>query len=308
MNASSCAWSRGLYMTWRFFRPPLLAYLVVLLMLSWFERWMVYPAPKTIESEWVVDDLPHEDVTFDAGDGVRLHGWYVPHPAPRGVLLFCHGNGENVARVAPALKIIHERVGAAVFAWDYRGYGRSQGRPFETNTIADARLAQLWLAKRAGVRPEDVVVVGRSLGGGVAIGLASRYPVRGLVLDRTFASLTETAAHHYPWLPVRWIMKNRYASIERIRDYHGPLLQTHGTDDEVVPFDMGRRLFEAAPGADKQFIPIEGGTHNSATPEESWNALVEFLDRLPPMEQAAVNGNGKSAPQFSGSAGTSTAP
>jgi uncharacterized protein len=267
--------------SWRIVRPLLVAYLVVVLMLSFFERWLVYPAPRTVESEWVVDGLPHEDVYFKADDGTKLHGWYVPHPEPKAAVLFCHGNGENVARLTPLLQLLHERAEVSIFAWDYRGYGRSTGKPHETNVLADARTAQLWLADRAGVRPEDVVVYGRSLGGAVAVGLASQHRVRGLVLERTFAELVETAQHHFRWLPVRWIMKNRFPSAERIAAYDGPLFQSHGTEDRVVPFAMGQKLFNAATTKNKKFFVVEGGDHNGPQPDDYYEALGEFLDALP---------------------------
>ena len=168
-----------------------------------------------------------------------------------------------------------------VLLYDYRGYGRSEGKPFEENVLGDARTAQLWLAKRAVVRPEDVVVYGRSLGGAVAVGLASQHQVRGMVLERTFAGLVETAAHHFRWLPVRLMMKNRYPSIERITTYRGPLFQSHGTEDEVVPFAMGKKLFDAATTENKKFFVVEGGNHNGPQPDDYYKALGEFLDSLP---------------------------
>ncbi|MBA3480978.1 MAG: alpha/beta fold hydrolase [Pirellulales bacterium] len=258
----------------------------MLLMLSFFERWLVYPAPRHTAQDWVAADLPHEDVYFSADDGTKLHGWYVPHAKPRGVMLFAHGNGEHVARLAPLLKLLHDLADVSVFAWDYRGYGRSEGKPHEDNVLADARTAQLWLAERGGVRPEDVIVYGRSLGGAVAVGLASQYPVRGMVLERTFADLVETAAHHFRWLPVRLMMKNRFPSIERITTYRGPLFQSHGTEDEVVPFAMGKKLFDAATTENKKFFVVEGGNHNGPQPEEYYKALGEFLDSLPEIKAA----------------------
>src|SRR5262249_34187589 len=156
--------------------------------------------------------------------------------------------------------------------------GLSRGKPHEENVLADARTAHLWLAQREDIRPEEVVLYGRSLGGAVAVGLAAEYPVRGMVLERTFTNLVDTAAIHFPWLPVRRIMRNRYPSIDRIAGYHGPLLQSHGTDDEVVPFEMGKQLFEATPSADKQFFVVEGGRHNTPQPDEYYDVLVEFLD------------------------------
>ena len=290
------AWLRavGRY-SWKIVRPLLIAYLVVLLMLSFLERLLVYPAPRHSEADWVVDGLAYEDVYFSAEDGTKLHGWYVPHEQPKAVVLFCHGNGENVARLTPLLRLLHDRAEVSTFAWDYRGYGRSAGKPHETNVLSDARDAQLWLAERAGVRPEDVVVYGRSLGGAVAVGLASQYPVRGMVLERTFAELVETAQHHFRWLPVRLMMKNRYPSAERIAAYQGPLFQSHGTEDRVVPFAMGQKLFDAATTRNKQFFVVEGGDHHGPQPEEYYVALGGFLDSLPEVEGAhepAVHANG----------------
>jgi fermentation-respiration switch protein FrsA (DUF1100 family) len=273
--------SRAGWASLRGVRLFLIAYLSVVLMLSLFERWLVFPAPSRKSADWVAADLPHEDVNFTADDGTKLHGWYVPHESPRAVVLFSHGNGEHVARLAPILKLLHDQAEVSTFAWDYRGYGQSKGKPHEANLIADARTAQLWVAERAGVRPEDVVLYGRSLGGAVAVGLAAEHPVRGLILERTFAELTETAAYHFPWLPVRWLMKNRFPSAERIAAYQGPLLQSHGTADEVVPFAMGQRLFDAATTPNKRLFVVEGGDHNGPQPEEYYEALGEFLDSLP---------------------------
>jgi fermentation-respiration switch protein FrsA (DUF1100 family) len=259
-------------------------FLLQLIMLSRVERWLVYPAPPPHGADWVAADLPHEDVDFVADDGTKLHGWFVPHPAPRAIVLFCHGNGEHVARLAPTLAQLRDRAAVSIFAWDYRGYGRSQGKPLEENLLSDARAAHLWLAGRVNVRPEDIVLYGRSLGGAVAVGLAAEFPVRGMVLERTFADMIDTAAYHFPWLPVKWIMRNRFPSAQRIAAYKGPLLQSHGTADRVVPFEMGKRLFDAATTPNKRFFVVEEGDHNGPQPDEFYEALGEFLDSLPPVE------------------------
>jgi fermentation-respiration switch protein FrsA (DUF1100 family) len=250
-------------------------------MLNLLEQWLVFPAPRVNELDWQVTDLLYEDVYFDAADGTKLHGWYVPHPNPKAVVLYCHGNGEYVAQLAKRLKVLHERIGVTVFAWDYRGYGRSAGKPHEENLIADGRVALLWLANKVGLDPSNIVLIGRSLGGAVAVALAAEFNVRGLVLDRTFSVLTDAAAHNYPWLPVRLVMRNRFSSVERIKNYHGPLLQTHGTQDRIVPYMLGKKLFEAAPGKNKKFLTVEGGDHSGPLPGFCYDALVEFLDGLP---------------------------
>ena len=249
-------------------------------MISLFERWLVFPAPRVADDLWNPSELDFEEVHFDADDGTKLYGWYVPHPEPRALVLYSHGNGECVPHLRDRLRVLHKRIGVSVFAWDYRGYGRSQGKPHEENVIPDARQAQLWLAKRIGVLPNEIVLIGRSLGGAVSVALASEYPVLALVLDRTFSCLVDTAAHNFPWLPVRLVMGNRFSSVERIRDYHGPLLQSHGTADEVVPFAMGQQLFEACPSKQKQFIEILDGNHNGPLPDYCYDRLIEFLDGL----------------------------
>ena len=193
-------------------------------MLRTFERWLVFPAPRASSADWDPPDLEVSDVYFDARDGTRLHGWYVEQPNPRAVILFSHGNGEDVPRLADRLRILRDQVNASIFAWDYRSYGRSQGIPHEDNVIDDARIAQLKLAELAGVDPAEILLIGRSLGGAVSVALAAQHAVRGLVLDRTFSTLVEAARHNVPYLPVSWIMRNTFPSIERIRSYHGPLL------------------------------------------------------------------------------------
>jgi fermentation-respiration switch protein FrsA (DUF1100 family) len=251
------------------------------------ENSLTYFPAKYPTGDWEPAGLKFEDAWFTAADGTKLHGWYVPHPNPRAVVLYCHGNGEYVAHLANRLKILHDRIGITVFAWDYRGYGRSAGKPHEVNLIADGREALRWLANKTGLDPSDVVLLGRSLGGAVAVALAAEFEVRGLVLDRTFSELTDAAAHNYPWLPVRLVMKNRFSSIERIKNYHGPLLQAHGTNDSIVPYVLGKKLFDAAPSKHKKFLTVEDGDHSGPLPEFCYDALIEFLDSLRPLKIAS---------------------
>ena len=131
-----------------------------------------YPA-----GDWQPAGLAFEDAWFTAKDGTRLHGWYVPHPQPRAVVLFCHGNGGNVALWADVLRILHDRMGVTAMGFDYRGYGRSEGTPSEAGVLADARAARTWLAQRAGIAENQIVLMGRSLGGAVAVDLAAEAPV-----------------------------------------------------------------------------------------------------------------------------------
>jgi fermentation-respiration switch protein FrsA (DUF1100 family) len=169
---------------------------------------------------------------------------------------------------------------ATVFVYDYRGYGRSRGKPCERGCVADGLAAQRWLAEREGVDTSDIVVVGRSIGGAVGVAIAAEQGARALVLENTFSKMTDAAAYLYPWLPVRLVMSNRYNSVRRIKSYHGPVFQCHGTADDIVPIELGRRLFDAAPGRMKHFYEVPYGGHNDSPPPPYYSALANFLEQV----------------------------
>ncbi len=272
-------WLRRLrkFVTW-----VAILYMSLLGLLMFFEEALIFPAPKYPIGDWAPDQLGQEEVYFTAADGVKLHGWYVAPPQPRAQVLFCHGNGENVAYLGPYLAYLRDELNLAVFAFDYRGYGRSEGRPKEAGVIADGLAAQAWLAKRAGVAPSEVVLWGRSLGGAVAVELAAQNGARGLILERTFTSLPDVAAVHYAWAPVRLLMRTRLDSLNRINAYRGPLLQSHGTADSIVPYDIAKRLHEVYRG-EKAFLPLEGHDHNDPPSREWHDRVSTFLAELPPL-------------------------
>lgn len=246
---------------------------------SKFEQSRVYYPTKYPDGNYHPSGLNYEDAHFAAADGTRLHGWFVPHENPRAVALFAHGNAGNVSHRAATLKILHDRHQVAVLAFDYRGYGHSEGKPSEEGLFQDARAARAWLAKRTGVAEADILLMGRSLGGAVVVDLASADGARGLVLASTFSTLPKVAKHHMPLLPTKLLMKNRFDSESKIRNYHGPLLQSHGDADRVVPYKLGKRLHAVAPGP-KQFVTIPGGDHNDPQTEEYRRAFDQFLDSL----------------------------
>ena len=260
-------------------RSLLVMYVGVCLAMMLLERRLVYqPPPRRFAP---LTSSSCEDVWFSAADGTKLHGVFFPAPESQTVVLYCHGNGEDVAQGLSLGNRLRSQLGANVFLFDYRGYGRSDGTPDEDGVLQDGLAAQRWLAERSQCRPDQIVLIGRSLGGGVATNLAARQGARGLVLQNTFADMSATAATHYPWLPVRWLMRNRYPSEQRISTYQGPLLQSHGTADRLVPYSHGRRLFDACPSEDKQFFTIEGGGHNDPEPPEYEAALQDWFDGLP---------------------------
>jgi len=258
-----------------------MVYLGMTLMLMAFERSMIYPAPPRDAGEWNPTWLDYEEVSLSSRDGTALHGWYLPHPDPVATLLFCHGNGEHLGYLAEELDFLRQRLRVNVMAIDYRGYGKSGGTPFEQGVLADGEAAQRWLAERTNQSPEDIVLYGRSLGGAVCVHLAATEGARGLMVDRTFGSMVDVAALHMRWLPVRWLLRNRYPSQSRIQRYKGPLLQIHGEADEIVPIEIARKLFDASPSQQKTWIAVPALGHNSPWPEKYYHDVDTFIRSLP---------------------------
>lgn len=222
--------------------------------------------------------LRFEDLRLETEDGETLAAWWVPAPAekPRGAVLLLHGNAGSIAD-----RIIYlphfTAMGYGVLLIDYRGYGRSSGSPDEEGTNVDARTAWRWLSER-GFAAEDIVLVGESLGGALAAELAARVQPRALLLLSTFTSVNDLGSELYPWLPVRWISRFGYDTLQGVKEYRGPVLVVHSRDDEIVPFAHGQRL-QAAAGARGQLLEMRGG-HNDAfvfgKPEQV-TVVAEFL-------------------------------
>ncbi|MFH1918953.1 MAG: alpha/beta hydrolase [Planctomycetota bacterium] len=244
-----------------------------------YEESLIFFPMRYPEGDWNPGWLSFEDAWFQSPDGLKLHGWFAECREPRAVVLFCHGNAGNVTHRAETLHALHDLAGASVLIFDYRGYGRSEGRPDEPGILADARAARAWLAQRAGVAEREIVLMGRSVGGAVAVDLAASDGARALVLESTFTSMPDVAAHHYPWLPVRWLLRTRFDSSAKIANYRGPLLESHGDADTIIPYRLGRRLFDAA-NQPKQFITIPSGDHNDPQDGEYYQALIAFLDGI----------------------------
>jgi len=263
----------------RVVRIALVVYLAILLLAMLFENQLIFVPSKFPEGFWHPVGLGQEDVWLQSADGTKLHGWYVPDKKPAAFVLFCHGNAGNLTHREYILRSLRDVVGVSVFIVDYRGYGRSEGRPSEAGLLADARAARRWLAKRAGIAESQLVLMGESLGGAVAVDLAADGGARGLILESTFSSLKDVAAYHYPWLPLRWLLRTKLDAVEKIKAYRGPLLQTHGDCDRIVPDQFGRRVFEAA-NQPKEFLVIPGGDHNDPRDRAYYEKLRAFVQGL----------------------------
>lgn len=267
---------------WRSFRIVAIAYISVVLIMSFFETQLVYPAPPVEQGNWNPFGSDHEEAWFSAEDkpDLKVHGWYFDQPNADHVVLYCHGNANHVADLFLLTQKLRVELNASVLVFDYRGYGKSVGKPNEAGIIHDALAAQRWLADRTNRSVDEIVLMGRSLGGGVATALAEQQGGAALILQSTFTRMTDAAAHHYPWLPVRWVMRNRFNSIDRITEIRCPLLISHGTNDEVIPYGHSLLLHEAAGSEVKQHREIPRGRHNQPQPEAYYAELREFLAKI----------------------------
>jgi fermentation-respiration switch protein FrsA (DUF1100 family) len=218
--------------------------------------------------------LAFHDVGIQTEDGIRLHGWWVSARTPScGHLLLCHGNAGNVGDRVPHARLL-SAAGFDVLLFDYRGYGRSAGRPSEEGLRRDARAARSVLLRRPGVDPGRVFYLGESLGGAVALALALESPPAGLVLQAAFTSVRDMGRRHYPFVPAA-LIPDAYPSLRLIRGLRAPLLVLHGERDEIVPPLHGQELFEAAPGPKRIHVFPDAG-HNDlvASAAERWAAEI----------------------------------
>lgn len=234
------------------------SYGAILLMLLWFQSKMLYHPSRSMESPG--RDLTVQDVWMTSTNGTRIHGWWILHPQATKTLLFCHGNAGNLSHRIGMIREWHRRFHMNVMIFDYQGYGRSEGSPTEQGTYDDARAAWDYIRHVQQIKPQQIVILGRSLGGSIAAQLATQVKPAALILDSPFSSFVDVAQAHFSWLPVRWIARFRYTTTAYLKQRTCPLLVIHSPDDEVIPITLGRRCFEQAPEP-KHFLQIQGN-HN----------------------------------------------
>lgn len=265
---------------------PTVGLLVIAVMLYRFEHSQVYHP--TRDAEYTPEDVgrPAEEVWLTAAGGPRLHAWFFAadkgSARARFALLFCHGNGGNLTSRPGYYRAILE-TGVNLLTFDYRGYGRSDGEPSEHGTYADAQAAYQWLRTR-GFAPEQILVWGESLGGGIASHVAATLPVGGLALQSTFTSIPDIGAELFPWLPVRLLSRISYDTHGRLPGITCPVVILHSRTDSTIRFSHGERNFAAA-REPKAFIELEG-EHNDALLANR-AAYVAGAERLVQLAEAA---------------------
>lgn len=215
--------------------------------------------------EWVATPesagLAYENVSFRSEDGTALSGWWVNTPGPdRGTVLFCHGNAKNISDHLSEIRLFH-KLGLNVFIFDYRGYGKSGGTVSEEGLLADTLAAYEYLVKERHVNQAHLVVAGRSLGTSMAAYAAACFRPAALILESGFVSLSEVGESRYPIFPVKYLLKYRFETGRTLSAVHCPVLVVHSSEDRLVPFWQGKKLFEMA-GEPKEFFEISGPHHD----------------------------------------------
>ena len=244
---------------------------VLFLFMRYLEAHSVYFPSKTLESSPLDAGLAYHDVFIKTSDSRLIHSWFLPVEGARRTLLFLHGNAGNISHRIDKLALL-SKTGVNILIIDYRGYGKSSGLPSEQGLYRDAQAGYGYLVNTRGVRPEEIVVYGESLGTSVAVDLVSRNPACGLILEGAFSSGRDMGKTMYPLIP-EFFLPRVYDSYAKIPAVLCPVLFIHSSRDEIVPLAMAKKLFAAARGP-KEFFELGGG-HNDA-----------FMQSLAQYEQA----------------------
>ena len=226
-----------------------------------------------------VSGLEYEDVFMQTQDGQKLNAWFIPAKKSSFTLLFCHGNGGNISHRGGKIEIIN-KFGLNMFIFDYRGYGKSEGRPSEQGIYLDGRAAYDYLIKEKNIAPENIILYGESLGAAVATDLASKVEIRAIILEGAFTSAKDMSREIYPFLPTIFL-KSKLDSLSKIKKIASAKLFIHSANDEIVPIHLSHKLFNAAPEP-KTFRTIGGG-HNTChmdSQKEYTESIATFVDSL----------------------------
>jgi fermentation-respiration switch protein FrsA (DUF1100 family) len=253
-------------------------YIGVTMLVGLLQSKLIYFPSRTLDLTPTNVGLKFDDVTLMTRDDVKISAWFVPRQDARATVLFFHGNAGNNGDRVPEIKVLHS-LGYAVMLVDYRGYGKSEGAPSESGTYLDAIAAWEHLTQARGLPANRIVIMGESIGGAVAIDLARRHSPGALVVQSSFTRLSDIAALHYPFVPVRWLLRHRYDSIDKVGAITCPKLFFHSTDDSLIPIGNGRALYDAAADP-KQFVETPGD-HNGGGfmyADEHAVKLQEFID------------------------------
>jgi len=249
-------------------------------LIYFYQPKLIYFPHKEIEATPELISLDYEEVSLTTDDGVVLNAWWIPNPNARATLLFLHGNAGNISHRLNSIELFY-KLGLSVFIIDYRGYGKSTGAPSEQGTYIDAETAWMYLTKEKNIQADNIIIFGRSLGGAVAIWLAEKYSSLALIVESSFTSIADIGKHYYPYLPTSLLARIKYPSKDRIPNVTSPVLIIHSADDDLIPYQYGQQLFEAAKEP-KRFLNINGG-HNDGfiiSRDKYYNGIDQFIRNI----------------------------
>ncbi|MAI70030.1 MAG: alpha/beta hydrolase [Rhodopirellula sp.] len=251
-------------------------YAMIIIALALLETRLVYPGAYVTTTP-LQKALSTGPIQYTTSDGNKLNGRLIKRKGCSNYVLFMHGNFSKAQRLDEWAVRLSSAFDATVLIAEYRGY-EDDITPTEIGLVHDCEAARDYLCENFGIQKTDIILYGRSLGGGCAVALAANGGAKTLVLERTFDELVGIARRQYPWIPVRLIMQNRFDSVEKIKDYFGPIVIIHGTRDELIPLQCSRRLFEAAESDQKKLIEVPGMGHNGALPPQCLQEIVDTVD------------------------------
>jgi len=262
----------------------LIGYLLVLALVRIFQARLIFfpDYPNRFDGDWHPPELPVQDVWLTASDGVKLHAWWIPHDNAKFTFLAFHGNASNIANRAPIYQFLHS-LPANVFALEYRGYGRSEGRPNEVGVYRDADAAYEYLVNKKGIDRKAIISFGQSLGTAVATHLAAHRQVSGVVLEAPFPSASRVARKVFWFLPgVSLLTHRQFDTQTSLKEIRAPILIVHCDHDPVIPFQFGQEVYDAALPP-KTLLQIEGSCHEESSliaPTQYRTALQQFMNSL----------------------------
>lgn len=261
-------------------RFVLVCYIAMLILMAVMEPTLVFPGAYGLgRPEYpglASHDLKSEPWEYPASDGSTIIGRLLERPDSARTILYLHGNGVKAVMLDDWIERLSRRLNANVLAAEYRGFQDEDVTPHESNVIADALSAHDALCEHYQLSPDEVIVYGRSLGGGCAAAVAAERDSKTLILESTFDSAASVAAGRYPFVPIQWLMRNQFDSVQRLSGFKGRLIQIHGTPDTIVPIDHGKRLHRSVPSDKKVFLEIPDMQHN----DHLTDRLLEKLDGL----------------------------
>ena len=244
------------------------------------QSYFVYKPERQIVNTPFNIRLYFEEIIFETSDGVNLSGWFVPVRNHKGVILILHGKSGNISTRLTFLNYFSRKLGLSAFIIDYRGYGKSEGSPDEKGTYLDAEAAWKYLTVVRKIKPQDIIIFGRSLGGPIAARLAVKVNARALILESTFTTIKDIVTQLYPYLPIRRFFKFEYSTIDYLKKVDSPVLIIHSSEDDYIPFSHAMKLYSAA-NRFRQLLKIKGLHHdNYIKSEEIYiSGIKSFLSR-----------------------------